>query len=52
VRHDDIDLEPDELGRDFGEPLVTSLRPAIFDRDGATFDTPARRGRGGKTRKA
>ena len=37
-RDDDIDLEPDELGRDFGEALVASLRPAIFDRDGATLD--------------
>ena len=25
-------------GGDFGEPLVASLRPAIFDRDGATID--------------
>jgi hypothetical protein len=28
----------DELGRDLGEPLVASLRPAIFNRDGAIFD--------------
>ena len=34
----DIDFEPDELGRDFGGPLGATLRPAIFDRDGATFD--------------
>ena len=37
-RDDDIDLEPDELGRDLGEALVASLRPAIPDRDGATLD--------------
>ena len=34
----DIDLEPDELGRDLGEALAASLRPAILDRDRATFD--------------
>ena len=38
VRDNDIDLEPDELGRDLGEALVASLRPAILDRDGATLD--------------
>ena len=37
-RDDDIDLEPDELGRDLGEALAASLRPAILDRDGATLD--------------
>jgi hypothetical protein len=37
-RDDDINLEPDELGRDFGEALVASLRPAILDRDHATLD--------------
>src|ERR1700730_3219763 len=37
-RDDDIDLEPDELGRDLGEALVASLRPATLDRDGATLD--------------
>ena len=38
MRHDDIDLEPDELGRDLGQTLVAPLCPAILDRDGATFD--------------
>ena len=38
VRDNDIDLEPDELGRDLGIALDASLRPAILDRDGATFD--------------
>ena len=37
-RDNDIDLEPDELGRDLGEALGASLRPAILDRDGATLD--------------
>ena len=36
-RDNDIDLEPDELGGDFGEAFAASLRPAILDRDGATF---------------
>src|SRR5207245_623031 len=36
-RDDDIDLEPDELGRDLGVALYASLRPAILDRDGASF---------------
>jgi glycine/D-amino acid oxidase-like deaminating enzyme len=35
---DDTDLEPDELGRDFGEALAASICPAILDRDGATFE--------------
>ena len=34
----DIDFEPDVLGRDLGGPLAATLRPVIFDRDGATFD--------------
>src|SRR5262249_59799037 len=38
VRDDDIDFAADELVRDLREPLATSIRPAIFDRDGATFD--------------
>ena len=37
-RDNDIDLEPNELGRDLGEALAASLRPAILDRDGATLD--------------
>src|SRR5262245_54261110 len=38
VRDDDIDFAADELVRDLRDPLATSIRPAIFDRDGATFD--------------
>src|SRR5262245_62204687 len=32
------DLEPREFGRDLGRALATSLRPPIFDCDGATLD--------------
>ena len=34
----DIDIEPDVLGCDLGGPLAATLRPVIFDCDGATFD--------------
>src|SRR5262249_27978384 len=34
----DINLAPDELGRDLGEALVASFPPAILDRDSATLD--------------
>src|SRR5205807_257163 len=34
----DIDLESDKLGRDFGVALDASLCPAILDRDGAALD--------------
>ncbi len=37
-RDNDIDLEPDQLGRDFDKALAASLRPSILDRDGATLD--------------
>src|SRR5215470_10912216 len=33
----DIDLQPDELGRDLGVAFGAPLRPAIFDRDGAAL---------------
>ena len=33
----DVDLEPDELGRDLDEALGASFRPAILNRDGATL---------------
>src|SRR5580693_8064119 len=36
--NNDVDLEPYELGRDFGDAPGPSLRPAILDRDGATLD--------------
>src|SRR4029077_2577432 len=35
---DKIDLAVDELGRDFGEALAASFRPAVFDRHGAALD--------------
>src|SRR5437899_11706153 len=34
----DIDLESDKLGRDFGVALDASLCPAILDRNGAALD--------------
>ena len=34
----DIDLEPDRIGGDCGQPLVLSFRPAILDRDVLTLD--------------
>src|SRR5437899_9951998 len=37
-RNNDIDVEPNELGRDLGVALGAALRPAILDRDGATLD--------------
>jgi hypothetical protein len=37
-RDNNVDLAPDELGRDLGETLVVSLRPRIFDRDGAALE--------------
>src|SRR5712675_2324701 len=39
-RHNDIDLPPDELGRDLGEALVASFPPAILDRNIATVGPP------------
>src|SRR5262249_12269032 len=38
ISDDDIDLEPDELGRDLGEALLASLGPAILDGDGSILD--------------
>ena len=40
-RDDDIDLEPDELGRDLDEALAAAVRPTTVDRDGATLDQPS-----------
>src|SRR5262249_18948906 len=37
MHENDIDLQPDELGRELGEAFAASLRPAILNRDGATF---------------
>src|SRR5262249_8696270 len=33
IRHNHIDLEPDELGCDLGGAFIATLRPAILDRD-------------------
>src|SRR5215471_2131432 len=38
MRENDIDFQPDELGCELGEAFAASLRPAVFDRDGASFD--------------
>src|SRR6516164_8045157 len=38
MRENDINFQPDELGCELGEAFAASLRPAIFDRDGASFD--------------
>jgi hypothetical protein len=37
-RHNDVDLEPSELGRDFAIPFRASLGRAIFDCNVAAFD--------------
>src|SRR5262249_10445622 len=34
---DDIDLKPNEFGRDLGKSLVASIRPAIFDCNGTAI---------------
>src|SRR5713101_7764758 len=38
MRENDIDFQSDELGCELGEAFAMSLRPAIFDRDIASFD--------------
>ena len=38
ISDDDVDLLPDELRRNSAYALGMSFRPAILDRDGATFD--------------
>lgn len=37
-RDNDVNLQPNELSRYFGEALAAPLRPAILDRDGVTLD--------------
>ncbi len=41
--YNDIDLKLDELGRNLGDALVASLRPAILDRYVTAFDQPCSR---------
>jgi hypothetical protein len=36
--YNDIDIAPDELGRELGRAVGASLRPAILDRDSTTLD--------------
>jgi hypothetical protein len=38
MRKNDIDFEPNKLVCELGEAFAASCRPAIFDRDGASFD--------------
>src|SRR5947208_9003806 len=38
MRENDIDFQPNELGSELGKAFAPPLRPAIFDRDGASFD--------------
>jgi hypothetical protein len=38
VRHDEVDLEPDELGREVGQALVLALGPAKFNDDVPALD--------------
>src|SRR5262245_2210305 len=38
LRDNDVDLEPDEFGRDLRKALAAPLRPAILDRDIPTVD--------------
>src|SRR6516165_9001913 len=38
MRQNDINFQPDELRCELGEAFAASLRPAIFDRNGASFD--------------
>jgi hypothetical protein len=37
-RENDVDLEPDELGRELGDPLGASFAPAVLYLNGATLD--------------
>src|SRR5262249_635114 len=38
MSQNDINFQPNELGCELGETFAASLRPAIFDRDGMSFD--------------
>src|SRR5439155_19124074 len=38
MRENDINFQPDELGGELGKAFAPPLRPAIFDRDGASFN--------------
>src|SRR5262249_57074126 len=37
-RHDDVDLEPDQLGRKLREAIFVPLRPAVLDGDALALD--------------
>ena len=38
ISDDDIDIEPNELGREFGKTFASALRISILDGNIATFD--------------
>ena len=38
VGHDDVDLEPHQLGRELGKPVVLALRPAELDDEVLALD--------------
>ena len=38
MRENDIDLQPNELDSELSKAFAPPLRPAIFNRDGASFD--------------
>src|SRR5262245_56054377 len=37
MHENDVDFQPDELGRELSEAFAASLRPTILDDDGAAF---------------
>jgi hypothetical protein len=39
-RHDDIHLEPDQLGRELGQPVEPTLRKTIVDNDVLALHQP------------
>jgi hypothetical protein len=43
AREYEINVEPDELGRDLGGALAATLRPAILDRNGAALNAASLR---------
>ena len=39
-RYEDVHLEPDQLGREIGQPVESALRPSILDDDVLALDPP------------
>ena len=42
LRHDDLHLETDQLGREVGEPLELPCRPAVLQNEVLAFDIAER----------